>query len=493
MAEIASLLELLKKVKSFSVLDEETLKLVVDKLELNIFRAGEDLCVAGEPSDRMFIIESGEVSVLQKGEDDIAVEIAVLSAGEIAGEMGLFGKIIRSVSLRARSETRAWVLNYAAFQELLKQSGALARGLLLSLSDHLCRETSVVAKLLARDMDQRFKVAFFDSKPYMKKVFEEQNRYNYSIHYFEPHLTKDTVSLAAGFKVICVFVNDNLDKAVINELNALGVELIALRCAGYNNVDLAACEEYGISVVRVPAYSPYAVAEHAVALMMTLNRRIHRAHNRIREGNFSLSGLVGFDLHGKSVGIIGAGRIGKCVLKILHGFGCKLLVYDTYRDNHLVESLGVHYVELDKLLAESDIVTLHAPLTPESYHLINAAAINKMKPGVMLINTSRGALIDTKALVDGLKSGKIGYAGLDVYEEEGDYFFEDFSDRVLTDDMLARLTTFNNVIITSHQAFLTQEALTNIALTTLENIRAYELGKNRHELPNRVVFAGDTG
>jgi D-lactate dehydrogenase len=262
--------------------------------------------------------------------------------------------------------------------------------------------------------------------------------------------------------------------------------MIALRCAGFNNVDLAACERHGLSVTRVPAYSPYAVAEHAVALMMTLNRRLHRANNRVREGNFSLSGLVGFDMHAKTAGVIGTGKIGKCLIHILAGFGCRILAHDMYPDAQLVERSGVRYVPLDELLAESDVISLHAPLTRETRHMIGAEAIAKMKRGVMLINTSRGALIDTPALLEGLKSGQIGNAGLDVYEEESEYFFEDLSDRVITDDVLARLMTFNNVIVTSHQAFLTQEALNNIADITLENIREYELGKRGSALTNRV-------
>ena len=241
-----------------------------------------------------------------------------------------------------------------------------------------------------------------------------------------------------------------------------------------------------MSVVRVPAYSPYAVAEHTVALMLTLNRKIHRAHNRVREGNFSLAGLVGFDMHDKTVGVVGVGRIGRCVLNILAGFGCTLLAHSRTPKQELVDELGVSFVEMDELLARSDVITLHTPLTPDTYHLIDGAAIAKMKPGVMLINTGRGALINTADLLDGLKSGQIGYAGLDVYEEESGYFFEDYSDRVMTDDVLARLTTFNNVVVTSHQAFLTEDALRNIADTTLGNIREYEEGKRFAELTHAV-------
>jgi D-lactate dehydrogenase len=248
-----------------------------------------------------------------------------------------------------------------------------------------------------------------------------------------------------------------------------------------------ACEQNGISVVRVPDYSPYAIAEHAVALMMVLNRKIHRANNRVREGNFSLDGLLGFDMHGRTAGVIGAGKIGSCLLNILHGFGCRLLVHTRTPRQDLVDRLGVRYVELDELFAESDVISLHAPLTPETKYLINSKTVSKMKQGVMFINTSRGGLVDTMALINGLKSGRIGYAGLDVYEEEGEYFFEDFSNRVLLDDMLARLMTFNNVIVTSHQGSLTDIAQGNIVDATLENIHEFEIGKRFSMLTNAVI------
>jgi D-lactate dehydrogenase len=270
-----------------------------------------------------------------------------------------------------------------------------------------------------------------------------------------------------------VFVNDQVNAAVIARLDSLGVRLIALRCAGYNNVDLAAANKHRITVVRVPAYSPYAVAEHTLALMLALNRKLHRAYNRVRQGNFALDGLLGFDMHGKTVGIIGTGEIGTVVAQILTGFGCPTLAFDPI-PNQTCRSLGVRYVEPNELFAESDIITLHCPLTPENKYMINAAAIVRMKNGVMLINTSRGALLDTLSIIDALKSGKIGYLGLDVYEEEEEIFFEDRSGLILSDDVFARLLTFPNVIITGHQAFFTREALLNIAGTTIDNITRFE-------------------
>jgi len=316
-------------------------------------------------------------------------------------------------------------------------------------------------------------VAIFSTKKYDREFLQTANASRHQLTFFQPLLNEETVGLATGFDAICVFVNDQVNAAVIAKLHSLGVRLIALRCAGYNNVDLAAATKHGITVVRVPAYSPYAVAEHAIALMLALNRKVHRAYNRVREGNFALDGLVGFDMHGKTVGVIGTGQIGTVVAQILTGFGCPTLAFDPF-PNPTCRSLGVRYVELNELLAQSDVISLHCPLTPENKHIINDAAIARMKNGVMLINTSRGALLDTVAIIDALKSGKIGYLGLDVYEEEEEIFFEDRSGLILSDDVFARLLTFPNVIITGHQAFFTREALLNIAGTTIENITKFE-------------------
>ena len=316
-------------------------------------------------------------------------------------------------------------------------------------------------------------VAIFSAKKYDHEFLNAANGSVHKLRFFEPHLNEETVNLAAGFEAVCVFVNDQVNARVIEKLHSLGIRLIALRCAGYNNVDLAAATKYGITVLRVPAYSPYAVAEHTIALMLALNRKVHRAYNRVREGNFALDGLVGFDMHGKTVGLIGTGQIGIVVARILNGFGCPILAFDPI-PNPTCRSLGVRYVELNDLLAQSDVISLHCPLTPENKHIINDAAIAKMKKGVMLINTSRGALLDTVAIINGLKSGKIGYLGLDVYEEEEEIFFEDRSGLILGDDVFARLLTFPNVIITGHQAFFTREALLNIAATTIDNVTRFE-------------------
>lgn len=328
------------------------------------------------------------------------------------------------------------------------------------------------------------KTAVFSTKPYDRHFLEVANRqFRQELHFFEPRLTHETLPLANGFPAICVFVNDVLDAPLLERLAAGGLQLIALRCAGFNNVDLAAADRLGITVVRVPAYSPHAVAEHTVGLILALNRKLHRAYGRVREGNFSLDGLLGFDLFGRTVGVIGTGKIGTIVAKIMRGFGCEIVAYDRY-PNDECRSLGARYVTLDELFAAAHVITLHCPLVPATHHLIDAAAIKKMRHGVMLVNTSRGAIIDTQAVVTGLKAGQVGSLGIDVYEEEADLFFEDLSSQVIRDDTFARLLTFPNVIVTGHQAFFTQEALEQIASTTLSNIQSIETGG---ACPNRVT------
>lgn len=323
------------------------------------------------------------------------------------------------------------------------------------------------------------KIAFFDTKPYDREAFdacEASEQFDY--RFFETKLNEDTVRLAEGCEAVCVFVNDTVSAKVIDGLHAMGVRYLALRCAGYNNVDVAHAYQK-IHVVHVPAYSPYAVAEFAMGMLLTSIRRIHKAYNRTREFNFSLHGMTGFDLYGKRVGVIGTGRIGRIFAQICKGFSMRVLAYDKFP----ADDAGLQYVSLDALLAESDVISLHCPLTPETKHLIDSRAIEKMKKGVVLLNTSRGALIDAEALVEGLKARKIGAACLDVYEEEADVFFEDFSGHIVNDDVLARLISMPNVLVTSHQAFLTDEALQNIAETTLSNLREIsQTGRCENEL-----------
>jgi D-lactate dehydrogenase len=327
------------------------------------------------------------------------------------------------------------------------------------------------------------RVGFFSTKPYDQTFFGAANRGRHELVFFEPRLTTATVRLAAGLPAVCAFVNDELDAVVLEALAGAGTRVVGLRSAGYNHVDLRAAHRLGVRVVRVPAYSPHAVAEHTVGLVLALNRHLHRAYARVREGNFALDGLLGFDLDGKTVGIVGTGQIGQVVARIFHGFGCRLLAFDPRR-NPAVEALGARYLEVEALLSEADVVTLHCPLTAQTHHLVDGRALARMKDGAMLVNTGRGALVDTPAAIEALKSGKLGALGLDVYEEEADLFFEDRSSRVLQDDVFARLLTFPNVLVTGHQGFFTREALAAIAETTLANLDDLEAGR---ACPNEVA------
>lgn len=331
------------------------------------------------------------------------------------------------------------------------------------------------------------KIFFFDTHSFEKEYFCEANKnFNHELNFFESRLNEKSAIIAKGYPCICAFANDHLDEKVLTILFENGTRLVALRSAGYNHVNLEMAKQLGLRVVRVPEYSPYSVAEHAIALLMTLNRKIHKSYNRVREGNFSLEGLVGFDLHGKTVGVIGTGKIGKVFIKILIGFGCKVIAHDLRPDQLFAQQMGFQYTELEHILKTADVLSLHVPLNNKTHHMLDQKAFSMMKKGIMVINTSRGALIDTQCLIAGLKSGHISAAGLDVYEEEENYFFKDLSNQILNDDTLIRLMTFPNVILTGHQGFLTKEALLNIAQTTLSNIQEFEAGQI---LTNEVLFA----
>jgi len=329
------------------------------------------------------------------------------------------------------------------------------------------------------------KIAFFDAKPYDRPSFDKYGgESGFRFKYYETKLNEDTVDLAHGYDGVCVFVNDTVNAAVIDRLCEMGVKFVALRCAGFNNVDMK--HAFGkIHVFRVPAYSPYAVAEHTMALLLTSIRRIHKAYIRTKDFNFSLSGFTGFDLHGKTVGIVGTGKIGRVFMDICRGFGMKVLAYDKFPVQGLDNGDTVRYVELDELFENSDIISLHCPLTEETHHMIDEKALDKCKKGVVILNTSRGALVDAEALLEGIKSRKVGAACLDVYEEESDLFFEDYSGHIVEDDTLARLISMPNVIVTSHQAFLTEEALSNIAETTVNNILEF---MEKGECPNELCY-----
>jgi D-lactate dehydrogenase len=332
------------------------------------------------------------------------------------------------------------------------------------------------------------KIAFFSTKSYDKEFFEAANQtFNHQIDFHETRLSANTTPIANGADAVCVFVNDRVDREVLESLKQEGVSAVALRCSGFNNVDMSAANELGLRVVRVPEYSPHAVAEHAVGLMLALNRRLYRAYNRVRDGDFRLAGLLGFDLYGKTVGVIGTGKIGECICRILLGFGCRVIASDPHENPQCVK-MGVEYVENDELFRESAVLMLQCPLVKETYHLVDADSISKMPDGAMIINTSRGGVIDTRAVIDGLKSGKVGALGIDVYEEEADLFFEDLSGSVITDDVFARLLTFPNVLITGHQGFFTTEALEKIADVTLSNLSDLAAGRN---CENEVLLRKD--
>ena len=334
------------------------------------------------------------------------------------------------------------------------------------------------------------KVAVFSTKPYDRQfLLAADPDHAYEFVFFEARLTPETAALASGFPAVCVFIHDQLNQETLDIISAGGTRLICLRAAGFNNVDLKVAADLGITVVRVPDYSPYAVAEHTVGLILMLNRKLHKAYNRVRDDNFSLYGLLGFDLHGATVGVIGTGKIGQHFCKIMTGFGCRVLAYDPYPNDECI-AMGVNYLELPELLAASDIVSLHCPLMPQTYHIINEESLGWLKPGAMVINTSRGGLVDTKAMIAAIKSGKVSHLGIDVYEQEENLFFEDWSNSVVQDDDIQRLQSFNNVVITAHQAFFTREALTNIAKTTLTSLAQFANGEPcEYEIPAAKAIA----
>jgi D-lactate dehydrogenase len=451
----------------------------------------------------MFALECGHLQVRKVGSKGSDVTLRVMGSGEVGGLTSMTTSKRRSATLLALDACTVVRIDRDRFLELLSAHPELMKSVMAHLSAKVRAKTRELAMLLeVRTTDLRMPVAFFDTKPYDRASFEKQLATRtsaegrplsdlLSLHFFDTRLgPPGTARLAAGFPVVCAFVNDDLGAATIERLAAGGVQMLAMRCAGYNNVDVGAASSHQISVARVPAYSPHAVAEHAVALILTLNRKTHRAYERVRDGNFSLKGLVGFDLHGRTAGVVGLGKIGRCLAEILVGFGMEVVAYDAFPDAGYAVKAGIRYVDLDTLCGTSDVISLHAPLAPDTYHLVNAERIARMKPGVMLINTSRGGLLDTSALIEGLKTGHVGAAGLDVYEEESEYFFEDRSDRGITDDVLARLMTFPNVLVTSHQGFLTEEALRNIADTTLSNVMEFVGGKRGPDLTHAVLPDG---
>jgi len=444
---------------------------------------GETLFEEGDPGKFVFVVEAGSLEALARSGADHLL-LRTLGAGDWGGLTSIMLDKPRSATMRAASPCTVWTVDGARMLGLLDERRDFARSLIAALSAKQRSKTQRLAAMMAPAASRRFRVAFYDAKPYDRTSFEPLLEPDLYATWLSTRLDPRTAELAAGHQAVCVFVNDDVGAETLRRLSELGVGVVALRCAGFNNVDLKTANALGIPVLRVPAYSPHAVAEHALALLLTLNRKTHRAYNRVREGNFSLVGLVGSDLHGQTAGVVGLGKIGQCAATILRGLGMRVLGYDVAPDREFADTHGIELCGLDELLAASDVVTLHAPLMPATHHLLDAERLAKMKDGVIVINTSRGGLIDARALIEALKSGKVGGAGLDVYEEESDYFFEDHSGQVIGDDLLARLMTFHQVLITSHQAFLTSQALHNIAETTLGNLRAFAAGERDPE--NRV-------
>jgi len=474
---------LLASTAPFSAASAKTMDTIVSSAREVAIRAGELAFREGDPAPFLFVVASGTLDALKRSEDGAEMVLRGLVRGDVGGLTNLAGAGPRSASLRARDDATLVAIEKASFVAAMRGDGKLTDAVLLALGAKVRAKTAQLATLLERTArDPREKIAFFDAKPYEREAFERRFPDSLRARFIPVRLGPTTAQLADGFPIVCAFVNDDLSRPVIAELAARGVGLLAMRCAGYNNVDLEAARASGIDVVRVPAYSPYAVAEHTVALLLTLIRKTHRAFVRVREGNFSLSGLVGFDLNGKTAGVVGTGKIGAIVARILRGFGMTVLAYDKVQD----PSLDVRYVSLDEIFASSDVLTLHVPLMPATHHLVNRERLAQTKPGVVLVNTSRGGLVDASALVESLKSGHLGAAGLDVYEEESEYFFQDRSDTAVLDDLLARLMTFPNVLITSHQAFLTREALDNIAEATIASIEEWLAGKRGKALTRAV-------
>lgn len=477
MAPPSEILSLLAAHPPFAAAAPATLDDLAARARRMSVAAGDVAFREGDAAPFIFVVARGAFDAIKRAEDGVEIALRTLAPGEIGGLTNLAGSAVRSATLRAREPSELVAIDKPVFVEAMRGDAALTDAVLKALGQKIRAKNTQVATLLEHTRrDPREKVIFFDAKPYEREAFERRMPDWLRVEYVAARLGPRTARLADGYPVVCAFVNDDLSRPVLEELAARGVRLVAMRCAGYNNVDLEAASSLGLAVVRVPAYSPHAVAEHTIALLLTLVRKTHKAYARVREGNFSLTGLVGFDLVGKTAGIVGTGKIGGIVARILRGFGMDVLAYDAVQSEELIAA-GVRYVPLDELFARSDVVSLHVPLKPETYHLVNAERIASAKRGLVLLNTSRGGLVDAAALVEALKTEQIAGAGLDVYEEESEYFFQDRSDRAVLDDLLARLMTFPNVLITSHQAFLTHEALDNIAEATLGSVEELLTGK----------------
>lgn len=467
----------------FKSLSDSDKQLLFSHMTPLTYKAGETLVKEGDPTTNMFVLTGGKM------EKHKGARASIIKRGELVGVLHFFSKDPSHATIIALEDATVSSITSEAFRDLLVKSPSLNSAFITFLSKLVRARTNLINSIRAHVSGSgALRVAFYDSKDYMRTAFEAVNaKYGFEIVWIEEKLSEQTLAFSAGCAVVCCFVNDIVSDKVIEHLAETGVGLIAMRCAGYDNVDLKTATRLGVGVTRVPAYSPYAVAEHAASLMLSLNRKLHIAYSRTREHNFSLNGLVGFDMHGKTVGVLGTGKIGKCLVYILRGFGCNVLCYDVREDPELTAMQGVKYVTKDELLAQSDIVSLHAPLLPSTKHTINKESLSKMKKTAILVNTSRGGLVDSEALLEAILNNQIAGAGLDVYEGEKAYFFENKSDRNMADSTLSRLLACHNVLITSHQAFLTEEALANIADSTLGSIKAFKDGKRGKDLPNVVI------
>lgn len=483
--------EILRAHRMFAEFPPETISELCSQIKERIFSAGTIISQEGSIDPFCYFVVSGRIRITKKllnGSDGV---IRFALPGELLGLTSLFISNGRSASMIADADTSILVIPHEILKSLIrseknKTGKVVADALFRELARRVRQKNARIAALPQHDSEKKVSVAVFDAKPYIEDIFLQTAPDQLSLSFLPFRLSGDTARFAEGYNIAVIFVNDKVDAATAMILKESGVQLIALRCAGFNNVDLKACADLGISVTRVPAYSPHAVAEHSLALLMTLNRKVHKAYERVRNGDFRLDGLVGMDLFGKTIGVIGTGKIGECFVRIMLGLGCQVVAYDPYPNPALKICPDVRYTTLQDLLSISDVISLHAPLTRDTHHLINAKAIALMKPDAILINTSRGGLIDTHALIDALKEKRLAGAALDVYEEEESVFFEDFSNDIITDDTLSRLMTFSNVIVTGHQAFLTKEALSNIAHTTFTNILEFLEGKRGCELTNGV-------
>lgn len=467
---MAQMTELLARFPLFAGLSAAALAAVAAAIEERQLAVGGILFRVGDAADGLYLVIAGTIVASRRDESGREFVLHRLGPGDVAGITGIFIDKPRSATLRADTDAQLAFLPKSAVQTLLQAHGDLGLSLIRFLSQRYRNDTAGTPG----DSDG---IAVFDTKPYDRIGLSRHCPAGLSLRFLEARLDATTARLAEGCRVAIAFVNDRIDAAAIAVLREAGVGLLALRCAGYNNVDLAAAHVAGLTVTRVPAYSPHAVAEHAMALLLTLNRKTHRAWARVREGDFQLAGLVGFDLHGKTMAVLGTGTIGRCLVRIARGFGMTVLGWDLHPDARFAAETGLRYAPLTECLEAADVVSLHTPLTPATHHLIDAAALARMRDSAILINTGRGGLVDTEALVAALTSGRLAAAGLDVYEEEAHYFFEDHRDRPIRDEVLARLISLPNVLVTSHQAFLTREALDNIATTTMASITAFLAGE----------------